>query len=71
MKAQPTTWRHPKGNGQVFFVTWTPAKMRRLQRAVAGKHKDAVIIFDGKEFLVSYARYVIELLQQDFNRRRK
>jgi hypothetical protein len=49
-------------------IAWNPEKLRRLKREY-NKHKDdkdKIFKFDGYDFLVGYAKYLIEYLEGRF-----
>jgi hypothetical protein len=48
-------------------VTFTPEKLKAFKKELA-KHpdKDAVFIFEGKQWVVAYARYLVEYLDGVF-----
>lgn len=50
-------------------IRWTPEMLARFKREYA-KHPDlpdATFTFDGNEYLVRYAKYLIEYLEMQFN----
>lgn len=54
-------------------IEFTPQKLKKLITLYEtakkdGAKKEDIIIFEGKEILVSYARYLIEHLKNEFNK---
>jgi hypothetical protein len=51
------------------MVNYTPEMLRRLKGAynTAVKAKAETFVFDGNEYLVSYAKYLIEFLETKFH----
>ncbi len=51
-------------------VHWTPAKRARLLSAYehAVAHNEPQFAFEGNEFVTSYAKYLLEYLNDQFNR---
>lgn len=51
------------------MVTFTPAKLAELKRAYADARNEGYVsfMFEGRELLVSYAKYMIEYLEERFN----
>jgi hypothetical protein len=47
------------------IIEWTPAKLKRLIKAVEAAEGDT-FVFEGHEYLKSYAKYLIEYLQMEF-----
>ena len=51
---------------------FTPAKFRQFEKAYAkavekhGDDRDAVFVFEGDEYLIKYAMYMIEYLKGQF-----
>lgn len=56
--------------GERKMITWTPAMAKRLKTAYAEacktKTKDETFMFDGHEFVLGYAKYLIEYLEMQF-----
>lgn len=55
------------------MITWTRPKLERFKVEYA-KHKDTpegVFVFEGNEFVVAYARYLIEYLEYNIKERSK
>ena len=55
-------------------VVWTLQKARALKIALDkatfnGAGKDGTFIFDGNEYVVAYARYLVQYLMHEFRRR--
>jgi len=50
-------------------ITWTLPKLKRFRRACrkADRSNAGVFTFDGHEFVVGYARYLIEYLETRLN----
>lgn len=52
------------------MIKWTPAMAKRLKVAYAEacktKTKDDTFVFDGNEFVLGYAKYLIEFLETKF-----
>jgi hypothetical protein len=44
-------------------IPFTRPMLERFKKALEGKDKEDVIVFEGHEFLVSYARYLVEYLE--------
>lgn len=53
------------------IINWTPDTLARFKRAYAKALKDDVptFTFEGNEFVVGYAKYLIEYLEGKFNDR--
>lgn len=56
--------------GERKMITFTPEMAKRLKqayiKACETKTKDDTFIFDGNEFLLGYAKYLIEYLEMQF-----
>jgi hypothetical protein len=52
------------------YINWTPEKLVAFRKAYQ-LHKDpqATFVFEDKEFVVGYAKYLIEYLEGQFNER--
>lgn len=49
-----------------FGVTFTPEKLEALKLAMVGKGDDETFEFEGKQWLTSYAKYLIAYLTGAF-----
>jgi hypothetical protein len=52
------------------YINWTPEKLVKFRKAYK-LHSDpnATFVFEDKEFVVAYAKYLIEYLEGQFNER--
>jgi hypothetical protein len=52
------------------YINWTPEKLAQFKKAYQ-LHADpkATFVFEDKEFVVAYAKYLIEYLEGQFNER--
>jgi hypothetical protein len=54
-------------------IEWTPTKAQRLRGAIAVARKNGqdTFMFDGHEFVVRYAEYLLEYINMQFAKQRK
>lgn len=54
---------------QTKWGPWTRDMMNRLKAELKDQDRDAVVMFEGNEVLVSFGNYLVEFLEIEFAKR--
>lgn len=66
MADRVTTRKYGAGSTVGHVVTFTVPKLERLRKALEENRAATVFEFEGDEYAVSYARYLVEYLSREF-----